>query len=164
VSTLLGEDLVEGAVSGRLVGRVVLPAAPEHATPCASEDTDRVGMIAATSAGALVDVMSPGMPVSGAVGEGTHVFAQPLVASPAERSGAVLAGLDRHGSLARIGGERVVGRVAGAVVADLGEQAGGGDDALAVAKEGEEDRSVEISLSRKENENYLTTQRPEVVL
>ena len=48
------------------------------------------------------------------------------------------------GGLAGVGGERVVGGVAGAVVADLGEQAGGGHDALAVAEEGEEDRAVGV--------------------
>ena len=71
---------------------------------------------------------------------GRHVVSQALVAGPAEGNDAVLAGLDRDGGLAGVGGERVVGRVAGAVVADLGEQAGGGHDALAVAEEGKEDR------------------------
>ena len=103
-----------------------------------------MGVIAAAGAGALVDVVCPGVPVSGAVGEDAHVVAQALVAGPAEGGVAALAGLDRDGGLAGVGGERVVGRVAGAVVADLGEQPGGGHDALGVAEEGEEDRAVGV--------------------
>ena len=192
VSTLLCEECVEGVVLGRVVGGVVLPAAPEDAGPGASEDADGVGVAGATGAGALVDVVCPGVPVSGAVGEDAYVLAQAFVAGPAEGGGVALAGLDCHGCLSGIGGgERVVSRVAGAVVADLGEQPGGSHDALAVAEEGEEDRSVgmgsggagdlsgelcaesqaspnprsgKITLPRKENENNLKTQQPEVAL
>jgi len=98
----------------------------------------------APRARALVDVSRPGVPVSGAVGEDAHVFAQALVAGPAEGGVAAFAGLDRDWGLAGVGGERVVGGVAGAVVADLGEQPGGGYDALGVAEEREEDRPVGV--------------------
>ena len=61
--------------------------------------------------------------------------AQAFVAGPAEGGVAAFAGLDGDGGLAGVGGEAVGGGVAGAVVADLGEQAGGADDALGVAEQ-----------------------------
>ena len=60
--------------------------------------------------------------MAGAVGERAERVAQPLVARPAEAGGLAFAGLDRDGGLAGVGGERVAGRVAGAAVADLGQQ------------------------------------------
>jgi tight adherence protein C len=101
-----------------------------------------VGVVCAAGSGALVDVVRPGMPVAGAVSEHGDVAAQALVAGPAEHCGLTLSGLDRDGALAGVGGERVVCGVAGAVVADLGEQPSGGDGALWVAEEGEEDLPV----------------------
>jgi hypothetical protein len=44
--------------------------------------------------------------------------------------------------LSGVGGEHLGAGVAGTVIADLGEQAGCGDDALAVAEEGQEGRPV----------------------
>ncbi len=142
VSTLLCEGRVKSAVFGVVVGAVVLPAAPEDAGPCSPEDADGVGVVAAAVAGALVDVARPGVVVSCGVGEDADVCPQALVAGPSECGVAALAGLDRDGCLSGVGGERLGAGVAGAVIADLGEQAGCGDDALAVAEEGQEDRSV----------------------
>src|SRR4051794_41789787 len=87
----------------------------------------------------------PGVPVAGAVGEPADVVSEAFVAGPAEADGAVFAGLFGHGGLAGVGGEGVAVRVAGAVVADLGEQAGGAHDALGVAEEAEEDRPVGVA-------------------
>ncbi len=140
VSTLLREECVEGAVLGGVVGRVALPAAPEDAGPGASEDAQGVGVVAAADAGALVDVSWSWVPASCAVGKDAHVFAQALVADLAEGSVVAFSGLDCDWGLAGVGGERVVGGVAPAVIADLGDQPGGGDSALLVA----EDRSVGV--------------------
>src|SRR5205085_2606451 len=65
-----------------------------------------------------------------------------LVTCPTETCTAALAGLDRDGALATVRGERVAREVAGTVVADLREQSGRGNDALGIAKEGKEQRSV----------------------
>ena len=77
--------------------------------------------------------------MAGAVGEHADGVAQALVAGPAEAGDLALAGLDRDGGLAGVGGERVAGGVACAVVADLGDQLGGGDDRLGVAEQRQED-------------------------
>ena len=74
-----------------------------------------------------VEVLRPGVPVAGAVGERAERDAQALVAAPAEAGGLAFAGLDRDRGLAGVAGERVAGGVAGAAVADLGEQLRGGD-------------------------------------
>jgi hypothetical protein len=50
-----------------VVGRVVVPAPPQDAGPCAGEDTDRVGVVAAAGAGGAIDGGSPGMGVAGVV-------------------------------------------------------------------------------------------------
>jgi hypothetical protein len=142
VSTLLLEVARCRSVVVDVVGAAVLPAAPQDARPGAAEDADRVGVVAAAVAGASVDVAGPGVPVAGAVGERGEVVAQAFVACPAEDGGAAFAGLDGDGSHAGVGRERVGGAVAVAVVADLGEQAGGADDALGVAEQAEEDRAV----------------------
>jgi hypothetical protein len=144
VSTLLCGESVKAVVLGGVVGCVVLPAAPEHAGPGSSEDAYGVGVCAAAGAGSLVDILGPGVPVACAVGEYAHMFAQTLVAGPAEGRVVALAGLDRYWGLSGISGERVVGGVAVAVIADLGDQPGGCEDALAVTEEGEEDRPVRV--------------------
>ncbi len=101
-------------------------------------------VVAAAVAGALVDVVRPGMPVAGAVGEHAEVLSQAFVAGPAEGGCAAFARLDGDGCHAGVGGEAVAGGVAGAVVADLGEQAGGADRARGVFEEREESRSVGV--------------------
>src|SRR5215218_3887062 len=144
VSTLEFEESGEVAVAGGVVGGVVLPAAPEHACPGAAEDAGGVGVVAAAGGGAVVGVVGPGVPVAGAVGEYAEVVAQAFVAGPAEGGVAVFARFLGDRGLAGVGGEAVGCGIAGAVVADLGEQAGGGEDALGVAEEAEEDRSVGV--------------------
>ena len=144
VSTLVFEKSCEVAVAGGVVGLVVLPATPDDAAPRASEDAGGVGVLAAAAGGAGVDVVGPWVPVAGAVGERAEVSAQALVAGPAEGRVAAFAGFFGDGGLSGVGGEAVGGGVAGAVVADFGEQAGGGHDAFGVFEERQEDRSVGV--------------------
>src|ERR1039457_2401495 len=81
-------------------------------------------------AGGGVDVLGPGVPVAGAVSQRAERGAQALVAAPAKARGFAFAGLDRDGGLAGVAGERITGWVAGAAVADLRQQLGGGDHAV----------------------------------
>src|SRR5439155_14917272 len=113
----------------------------------AAEDSAGVGVVAAPVAGALVDVGGSGVVVAAAVGQDGEVVAQALVAGPAERGGSAFARFDRDGGLAAVCGERVAVGVAGAVVADLAEQAGGSDDALGVAEDRQEDRPVGVGAN-----------------
>ena len=86
--------------------------------------------------------------MAGAVGQGAERATQPLVAAPAEAGCLALAGLDRDGGLAGVGGERVTGRVTRAAVADLGQQLGGGHDAARVAEQRQEDLTVGVLAQR----------------
>ncbi len=70
-----------------------------------------------------------------------------LLQRPAEAGGFAFAGLDRDRGLAGVGGERVAGGVAGAAVADLGQQLGGGDHARALEQR-EEDLPVGMRADR----------------
>jgi hypothetical protein len=138
------EESVEVAVLVGLVGGVVLPAAPEDAGPGAAECAAGVGVVLSAGAGSGVDVVGPGVPVACAVSQDAEVAAQALVAGPAEGGVALFAGLFGDGCLTGVSGEGIGGGVSGAVVADLGEQAGCGDDALGVAEEREEDLPVGV--------------------
>ena len=137
--------VLSACVAGGVVGGVVLPAAPDDAGPGAAEDADRVGVVAAAGAGALVDVVWPRGASVWCCRRGRKMWLRRRL-SQAQRNVALLRLPDWivTGALAAVGGERVVGRVSGAVVADLGEQAGGGDDALGVAEERKEDFSVGV--------------------
>src|SRR3954471_6085712 len=81
------------AVSGGVVGDVVLPASVDDADPGAGEDAHRVRVVVAAGAGVGVDLGGPGAVVSAVVGEGRDGLAETLVAGPAEMHGVVLAGL-----------------------------------------------------------------------
>lgn len=126
----------------RVVEGPVLPAAPEHADPGASEDADRVRMIAATGAGATVDVRGPGRGVARVVSEDGQSLPQALVARPAEADPAVLAGGVRDRGDAGLGRELFFEGEAGAVVAQLHEDLGGVD--ASGAREGHDDRAVRV--------------------
>ena len=144
VSTLGGGEPLEAAVESGVVGGAVLPDAPDDAEPGAAEDPDCVGVVVSAGAGALVDVIGPGVVVAAAVGEDADGCAQVFVAGPAEAGDFLFAGLDGDGRLAGDRLERDAGGVAFAAVTDLGEQLGGGDDALGVAEEREEDAAVVV--------------------
>src|SRR4051795_2604848 len=115
------------AVSGGVVGDVVLPASVDDADPGAGEDAHRVRVVVAAGAGVGVDLGGPGAVVSAVVGEGRDGLAETLVAGPAEMHGVVLAGLVGDRGLPGEGGDGV-GRVVGcAGIAPLGEHLGGVD-------------------------------------
>ena len=61
--------LLQAAVAGWVVGRAVLPAAPDDAAPGASERADRALVVVAARSRAGVVVSRPGVPVAGAVSE-----------------------------------------------------------------------------------------------
>lgn len=129
---------------GGVVGLVVVPAAPEDAGPGAAEDACGVGVFVTAVGGAGVDVVCPGVPVAGAVGEDAEVAAQAFVAGPAEGCVAAFAGFFGDRGLPGVGGQGGGGGVAGAVVADFGEQAGGAEHGFGVFEERGEDRSVGV--------------------
>jgi hypothetical protein len=64
-----GEQALEAAVAGGVVGGAVVPAFPDHIQPGAGEDLDRVGVVFAAGDRGVVDLGGPGAGVAGAVGE-----------------------------------------------------------------------------------------------
>ena len=131
IATSRRRDGLCGAVAGDVVGRAILPAAPEDAGPRAGEDADRVRMATASGPSALVDEGGPPGGVTRIVGEGGEGPAQALVTGPAEDDRVVLAGGLGDGGQAGLGGELVVGGEASAIVAELGQDLRGVDGATA---------------------------------
>jgi hypothetical protein len=84
VSSLLGDASLTAAVAGGTVGRVVLPAAPDHAEPGPGQDADGVGVAMAAGSGLLVDMSCPGVVVAGVTGKVHDRGAELLVAGEAE--------------------------------------------------------------------------------
>ena len=78
------------------------------------------------------------------VGECADRVAQSVVAGPAEPRAFGLARFDGDGRLAAVAGERGLGGLAVAAVADFGDQAGGADRGLGVAEQRAEDRAVGV--------------------
>ena len=128
-----------------VVGGVVVPAAPEHAQPGASEDADGVWVVAAALAGALVDVGGPGVVVAAAVGEHAGGAAQAFVAGVAEGGLLAFAGFDGDGALAGVGDQAFGAGVAVAAVADLGDQLGVGERAAGAGEAGPEELAVGVA-------------------
>src|SRR5580704_11664510 len=93
VSTPRGFEPTEVAVSGRLIGGPVLPAAPENPDPGPSQGADRVRVILASGPGLRVDLAGPGVPVAGGVGKPGDGGPQALVAGPPEGGDAKLSRL-----------------------------------------------------------------------
>lgn len=124
VSTLAtsgGSERLSGAMAADVVECVVLPAAPEHTDPGASDDANSMGMSASTSASALVDERGPARGVTGVIGESRQRSPEAFVACPSKHDGAVLARSVRDGRQAGFGGELCVGGEPGAVITELGE-------------------------------------------
>src|SRR5439155_16482088 len=94
----------------------------------------RVRVVVAARAGALVDVVGPGVVFAACVGENADGAAQLFVAGPAEAGDFLFARLDGDRGLAGDRFERAAGGVAFSAVADLGEQFSGGDDGLGSRK------------------------------
>jgi hypothetical protein len=64
-----GDVPLQGAVAGRVVRGPVLPAAPHDPTPGAADGAQRAGVVVAAGAGGGVQILRPGVPVAGAVGQ-----------------------------------------------------------------------------------------------
>ena len=126
---ILVEEPLEGAVLGRVVGGVVLPAVPDDVEPGSGEHAGGVGVVVASGAGLAVEVGGPGVGAAGVAGEVGDGVAELFVAGPAEADRAGLAGLAGGGGDAGEAGQCFGGGEPAAAVADLGEQPGGADGA-----------------------------------
>jgi hypothetical protein len=62
-----GEQALEAAVAGGVVGDAVVPAFPDHIQP--GEDPDRVGVVFSAGDRGVADLGGPGAGVAGTVGE-----------------------------------------------------------------------------------------------
>src|SRR6266536_227667 len=124
---ILLEEVLKGAVDGRVVGGVVLPAAPDDADPGSCEDPDGVGVVVATGAGLLVQLGGPGVDVAGVGSEVAYRVAELLVRTPPEDHRLDLAGLTGRGSNPGQAGKGVRGGEPAPGVADLGQQPGRAD-------------------------------------
>ena len=122
-----GEEALECAVVGGVVGDLVLPAVPDDVEPGSGEDADGVGVVVSACSGAVVEVGGPGVGVAGVGGEVGEGVAELFVAGPAEADRAEFPGLAGGGGGAGQAGQGFGGGQSGAAVADLGEQAGGAD-------------------------------------
>src|SRR5450755_4588321 len=144
-----GDVALQGAVTSRVIRKAILPAAPHDPAPGTPERAQRAGVVLPAGEGTGVEVLRPGVVVAGAVRQRVKRLAQALVAPPAETGGLALAGLDRHGGLAGVAGERVARRVACAAVADLGQQLGGSDHAVGAFEQRAEDLAVGVLADRR---------------
>lgn len=125
VSSRSGQDGLEGAVLGGVVGDVVLPAAPDDVEPGAGEDADGVGVVVSSGSGSGVEVGGPGVGVVGVAGEVDDRAAQLLVDGPAERDHLRFAGLAGRGGGAGQAGQGFWGGIAAAGVTVAVGAAGG---------------------------------------
>ena len=134
-----------GAMPGRVVGGVGVPAGPDDPQPGPAEDPDGLGMALAAGAGVGVELGRPWGPMSGVVGEDVEGLAGAAVGGQAEVDAAGLA--RRAGDRGRAGlGGGVLG-AAGAVQdgAELGKELGVAD----VADAGERGARAILEASRK---------------
>src|SRR6476620_1675190 len=122
VSTPLGLEPSQVAVFGRVIGDFVLPAAPENSQPGTAENPDRMRVLEAARTGIEIDASRPGMGMARGVSQAGDGVSQSLVTGPAKAGDLALARLPRHRRHAGVGCERLLGRVAPSVVADLGDQ------------------------------------------
>ena len=95
---------------------------PDDEQPGKGEDADRVRVVVAASAGALVEVRGPRVGLAAVAGEVADGVAELFVACPAETDSAALAGLTGGRSRAGQAGQRVGRGEAAAAVADFGQQ------------------------------------------
>src|SRR5664279_1218177 len=138
------EEGLEGAVDGRVVGDVVLPAAPDHMYPGSGQDADGVRVVVSAGAGLLVQAGGPKVDVTAVGGKVAQRVPQLLVRSPAENHGLDLAGLAGRGGHTGQAGQRVGGGEPAPRVADLCQQPRGAD--RAGAGQAGEDGAVGVSL------------------
>ena len=141
--------LLQATVADGLICGVVLPAAPEHANPGSSKGADRAGMVVAGGSGGGVVLLRPGLPMAGGVGEGARRGSQAVVAAAAKAGGLAFARLDGDRCHAGVGRQRFGARVAGAAVADLGEQRAGADDRFGVFEQPSSSQSRRTGLAAR---------------
>ena len=128
VSTPASSGKLLGAgVTGKVVGRVAGPGAPQHARPSARDDADGVRMVAAARAGATVDVSGPGRGVARVVGPGADGLTEAVVARPSEGDAARLPALVGDGTDAGLGGQLVLTEKPFSHVAELSDNLRGVD-------------------------------------
>src|SRR2546428_850596 len=128
VSTLdesCGGPALGGVVERDVVRTAVLPAAPEHATPCAGQDAEGVGMMAAPPPGGGVDRRCPRRGMARVVGEAGERLPEAFVARPANGDTAVFAGFANDRRDAALGGQLLVGGKAAAIIPELGQALSG---------------------------------------
>jgi hypothetical protein len=116
---------LERPVAARVVGRVLLPAAPDDGDPGTGEDADGVLMVMAPGAGLLVEAARSGIDVAGVGGEVAHRVTQLLVRALPEHDGSHLAGLAGGRGYAGQAGQRIRGRESASGVTDLAQQSCG---------------------------------------
>jgi hypothetical protein len=131
-----------GLMTGRVVGGVVLPAAPEHAQPGPGEDADGVRMITSAGAGLLVDVRGPMRRVPRIIGKRREGAPQTLMTSSAESHRSVLPRGLGDGSDSRFSGEVFERREPPAIVAEFRKDLRGVD--AAGAREGHQGRAIGV--------------------
>src|SRR5436305_5725375 len=125
---LKAPQVAEVAVSSRLVGHSIVPAAPEDPDPSTSQSADRMRVVLTSGPGSPVDLLSPRVPVAGGVGKGRDGDAEALVAGPPEGRDAQLARLHRDRAHAGGGGKRGLRRVALPAITALGGHGRGAGD------------------------------------
>src|ERR1700730_633100 len=108
----------------RVVGLMVLPAAPDDADPGTREDARGVRMGLVRMAVASVQLLRPRAGAHGVLRKVDQGVAQLFVARPAEGDQAMLAGGARRRYGTSQSGERLGRREARAAVADLDQQGG----------------------------------------
>src|SRR5919106_5091573 len=72
MSTPQGLKATKASVQGGVIGHFLDPATPQDSHPSSTEDADRVRMVGAALPRPPVDVLRPGMPLAGGVGQGPH--------------------------------------------------------------------------------------------
>jgi hypothetical protein len=124
-----GQEGYGAGVFSGIVELSVGPGTPQDARPGSREDASGMGMIAASSPGALVDVCRPRALPSGVAGEASEGDAKPLVAGPPPSDHAGLSTLIGNGSQARLTSELLLGLEALPDVAELSKDLSGADAA-----------------------------------
>src|SRR6266516_3444756 len=130
------------AVLGRVIGDLVLPAAPQNAQPGTPENPDRVGVVEPPVTRGRLDASRPWMVMASRVGKAGDRLTQTLVTGAAKVGRLALARLPRHRRHAGVGRQGLGAGIAAAVIADLSDQPCRGEHRLAVAKQRCEDLPI----------------------
>ncbi len=135
------------AVTGRIVGCVGMPAAPDHAQPGPHQDADGVGVALAGGDVLGVEAGSPGRGMARVVGKDLQRLASVGVGSPAKVDPAALAGRLGDGAGAALGGGVIdveAGIKDGSVDAVADARQAGEDAGLGVIRQDGRDRVFEF--------------------